>query len=110
MLQSNLPTITTKLYSKSIISPTAKQEALNRSHTKDVRTVSLLDVVEKKITAEPHMFTEFVKILESEPTLRSQAKGLVEKYLKNGMYISSITVGTVIYFIFDVKIWYEKIV
>ena len=85
LLQSNLPTITTKLYSKSIISSTAKKEALNPSHTEDARTVSLLDVVEKKIKAEPHMFTEFVKILESEPTLRAQAKGLVEKYLKNGM-------------------------
>ena len=26
------------------------------------------------------MFTEFVKILESEPTLRSQANELVKKY------------------------------
>ena len=84
LLQSNLPTITTKLYGKSIISSTAMQEALNPNHTKDVRTVSLLSVVENKIKAEPHMFTEFVKILESEPTLKSQAKGLVEKYLNNG--------------------------
>ena len=110
LLQNNLPTMATKLYSKSIISSNAKQEALNPSHTENVRTVSLLSVVENRIKAEPHVFTKFVKILESEPTLRSQAKGLVEKYLKNGMYISSITVGTVICFILDVKIWYEKIV
>ena len=43
--------------------------------------MSLLSVVEDKIRAESHVFTEFVKILESEPTLRSQAKELVEKYL-----------------------------
>ena len=85
LLQSNLLTITTKLYGKSIISSNARQEALNPNHTENVRTVSLLSVVENQITAEPHVFTELVKILESEPTLRSQAKGLVEKYLKIGM-------------------------
>ena len=86
LLQSNLPTITTKLYSKSIISSDALLEALNENHIASVRTVSLLSVVENKIRAEPHVFTEFVKILESEPTLRSQARGMVKKY-HDGMSI-----------------------
>ena len=84
LLQSNLPTITTRLYSKSIISSDALLEAVNENHIASVRTVSLLSVVEDKIRAEPHMFTEFVKILESEPTLRSQANELVKKY-RHGM-------------------------
>ena len=48
--------------------------------------MSLLNVVEDKIRAEPHVFTEFVKILESEPTLRSQANELVKKY-RHGMLV-----------------------
>ena len=82
LLQSHLPTVTTKLYSKSIISSDALLEAVNENHIASVRTVSLLSVVEDKIRVEPHVFTEFVRILESEPTLRSQAKELVEKYHK----------------------------
>ena len=58
---------------------------MNQVHIASVRTVSLLSVVEDKIRAEPHMFTEFVKILESEPTLRSQANELVKLY-RHGMY------------------------
>ena len=71
-----------KLYTKSIISAVALAEAMNQVHIASVRTVSLLSVVEDKIRAEPHVFTEFVKILESEPTLGSQAKELVAQYLK----------------------------
>ena len=56
---------------------------MNQVHIASVRTVSLLSVVEDKIRAEPHVFTEFVKMLELEPTLRSQAKELVEKYIKS---------------------------
>ena len=55
---------------------------MNQVHEPIHRTVSLLSVVEDKIRAEPHVFTEFVKILESEPTLSLQAKELIEKYLK----------------------------
>ena len=80
LLQSQLPTITTKLYSKSIISSDALLEAINENHVASVRTVSLLSVIEDKIRAESHVFTEFVKILESEPTLRSQANEIVKKY------------------------------
>ena len=87
LLQSNLPTITTKLYSKSIISSDTLREALNENHSAIVRTVSLLSVVEDKIRAEPHVFTKFVKMLESEPTLRSQAKELVEKYIHGMSYL-----------------------
>ena len=62
---------------------------MNQVHIASVRTVSLLSVVEDKIRAEPRVFTEFVKILESEPTLRSQAKQLVENYLEDkGMLLN----------------------
>ena len=74
-----------KLYTKSIISAAALAESMNQVHIASVRTVSLLSVVEDKIRAEPHVFTEFVKILESEPTLRSQAKELVSMYLQAGI-------------------------
>ena len=84
LLQSDLSNIANKLYSKSIISSIALTKATNQVHEPIDRTVSLLSVIEDKIRAEPHVFTEFVKILESEPTLRSQAKELVAKYLKKG--------------------------
>ena len=87
VLQHDLPSVADKLYSKHIISAATLAEAMNQFHIASVRTVSLLSVVEDKIRAEPHVFTEFVKILESEPTLRSQAKELVTKYLKEGTAI-----------------------
>ena len=82
MLQHELPSVADMLYTKSIISRRTQTKVTNQVHELIDRTVSLLGVVEDKIRAEPHVFTEFVKILESEPTLRSQAKELVEKYLK----------------------------
>ena len=91
LLQSSLPTITTKLYSRSIISKDALCEAVNENHIASVRTVSLLSVVEDKIRAKPHVFTEFVKILESEPTLRSQANELVKIY-HHGMFLVDIAI------------------
>ena len=81
LVQLDLPNIASKLYTKSIISAAALSEALNHTHTASVRTVSLLSMVEDRIRAEPHVFTEFVQILESEAILRSQASWLVEKYL-----------------------------
>ena len=81
LLQGDLPTIASKLYTKSVISQNALLEALNQTHTASVRTVSLLGVVEAKIRAEPHTFTELVKILESEPSLKSQAIELIKNYL-----------------------------
>ena len=82
LLQHNLSHIASKLYTKSIISVATLAEAINQVHTAIVRTVSLLSVVEDKIRAEPHVFTEFVNILESEPTLRSIARSLVREYLQ----------------------------
>ena len=86
LLQSDLSNIANKLYSKSIIAKAALEEAMNHNHIASVRTVSLLSVVEDKIRAEPHVFTEFVKILKSEPTLRSQANELVKQY-HHGTYV-----------------------
>ena len=80
LLQSDLSNIANQLYSRSIISKAALEEAMNQNHIASVRTVSLLSVVEDKIRAEPHAFTEFVKILESEGALRSQANQLVQQY------------------------------
>ena len=80
LLQSDLSNIANKLYSKSIIAKAALEEAMNHNHIASDRTVSLLSVVEDKIRAEPHVFTEFINILESEPTLRSQANKLVKQY------------------------------
>ena len=80
LLQSDLSNIANKLYSKYIISSVALTKATNQVHEPIDRTVSLLSVIEDKIRAEPHVFTEFVKILESEPTLRSQANELVKLY------------------------------
>ena len=74
------------LYAKSIISSTEIAEAINQVQTRRVRTESLLSVVEGKIRAEPHLFTEFVKIMESQPTLRLLAKGLVKNYGNDGAY------------------------
>ena len=85
LLQHDLPNIASKLYTKSIISAATLAEAINQVHIASVRTVSLLSVVEDKIRAEPHVFTEFVEILESEPTLRSQANELVKLY-RHGTY------------------------
>ena len=46
-----------------------------------MRTVILLNAVEDKIKTEPLAFTEFIKILESDPSLRSLAAELVKSYL-----------------------------
>ena len=70
LLQHNLAS---KLYAKSIIPRRTLTLVTNQVHEPIDRTVSLLSVVVDNIRAEPHLFTEFVKILESEPTLRSQA-------------------------------------
>ena len=81
LLQHDLPNIASKLYSKSVISQNALAEAMNHNHIASDRTVSLLSVVEAKIRVEPPTFTEFVKVLESELSLESQAKQLVKSYL-----------------------------
>lgn len=80
LLQSNLPGIASKLYSKSIISSETLAEATNQLHSANIRTVSLLSVVEARIRTEPYMFTEFVKTVESEPSLIPLAKRLILRY------------------------------
>ena len=82
VLQHNLSSVANKLYTKSIISRRALTTTTNQVLDLVDKTVSLLNEVEDRITAEPHVFTEFVRILDSEPTLRLQAKELVEKYGK----------------------------
>ena len=86
VLQHQLPNIANKLYSKSIIPRPALTRAMNEFHEPDERAVNLLNVVEDKIRAEPHVFTEFVKVLESVPFFKPQAKQLVDKYLEGKSY------------------------
>ena len=77
--------IANKLYAKSLISAAdlEKTSSMSESYTARERTVSfLLNLLVDRIRVEPRVFTEFVKILESEPTLRPQAKELLEKYHK----------------------------
>ena len=85
VLQLHLSNIAIKLYRESVISAAALADAMNQRSVAGVRTESLLSVIEDKIRAEPRVFTEFVKIIESEPTLRYIANELVEEYLK-GMH------------------------
>ena len=80
LLKHDLPNIAGKLYSKSIIAAAVLDNALNQSNGASVRTMSLLSAVEDGIRSEARVFAEFIEILESEPTLRSQANVLVEKY------------------------------
>ena len=79
-VENSLTSVAVELYSKCIISKDALKEAMNQAHIASVRTVSLLSAVEAKIEAEPNVFAEFVSILQSEPTLRSQANKLKEQY------------------------------
>ena len=57
---------------------------MNQAQIPSVRTIDLLNAVEDRIKVEPWVFTEFVEILESEPSWRSLASELVRSYL-NGM-------------------------
>ena len=79
-VKSSVLIVASKLYSKSLISGDALEHAVNSTHIPTERTVSLLSAVEAKIEAEPNVFAEFVSILQSEPTLRSQANKLKEQY------------------------------
>ena len=81
-LRSNLPNIASKLHNNSVIDEDDLAEAMIPYIIASNRTLKLLSTVKDRIRAEPHMFTEFVKILEAEPTLRFQARKLVEKYLE----------------------------
>ena len=92
LLRHMLPSITSMLYSKSIIHMIAYEETMDERKVPSVRTAFLLSTVEDRIRAEPHVFIEFVKILESEPTLRLQANLLVKEYLsvEGIIYVASI--------------------
>ena len=65
------------LFAKSIISKAEQQEAMKGPGTPNDRTVNLLTVVLSKIEFEPPVLVEVVKILESEPSFRTQADELV---------------------------------
>ena len=85
-LRNDLPNVASKLHNKSVINEDDLAEAMIPYIIASNRTLKLLSTVKDKITTEPHMFTEFVKVLEAEPTLRFQARKLVEKYLEGKCY------------------------
>lgn len=85
LLSSSIITIASSLYSKYVINGDVFAEARNPMHIAKNRTVSLLSVVEDKIRTEPNMFRVFVEVLESEPTLVTQANELVRNYLKGAV-------------------------
>ena len=80
VVQNDLTSVASKLYSKSIITADARKKAMNQMHLDSDRAVSLLGVVEDRIRDEPRVFTEFVKILESDTVTRSAADKLVKMY------------------------------
>ena len=82
LVQHDITNIVSKLYSRSIISGGAQREAMNKMHSASDRTVDLLSVVIAAVGQKPHLFTEFVRILESEQCLKSLAEKLVEEYRK----------------------------
>ena len=77
--------MSTGLYTKSIISEDEHQEAMKGAVIPKTRTVNLLTAVLSKIKFEPQVFVDFVKILETEPSLTVQAYELVLCY--QGGYI-----------------------
>ena len=80
LLQSNLTSVADKLLARSIISDETLEAALNPHNSAKLRTVSLLSTLAAIIKAKPKSFTDFVKILESEPPLLSLANELVLAY------------------------------
>ena len=80
LLQSNLTTLSSRLLSENIISPEQQQEALHSSAIPMTRAVNLLNVVQCKIQHEPRVFVEFVRILESLPSLQHLAHSLIQSY------------------------------
>ena len=77
LLQSNLSSISTSLFAKSIISEAEQLAAIEETGTSKTKTVKLLTVVLNKIKFEPQVFVGVVKILESELSFRTQADELV---------------------------------
>ena len=88
VIQNDLAAVATKLYAKGLISQNTHENAMNQHQILRDRTVSLLSAVHDKIRAEPQVFTEFVKILESESTLKPVAKTLAENYQSDGKWES----------------------
>ena len=80
LIQFDLAALSCTLYSKSFISANVKQDALSPTASSQAKASNLLDVVLNKIKHEPQAFVDFVKILESIPSLQVQAKELVQKY------------------------------
>ena len=69
------------LRSKSVISEEEQQAALNPASIQKTRALNLLTVVQHKISHQPQVFVEFVRIVESESSSRKLADNLVDSYL-----------------------------
>ena len=86
-LKHSLTEIASKLYAKAVITPASLERVVNQAQIPSVKTIVLLNAVEDRIKVEPWVFTEFVEILDSEPSLRSLASELVRSYLKGMLKI-----------------------
>lgn len=88
-LQSNLITLSSKLFSTKVITEEEQQEITKCTSNKD-KTYNLLMVVQRRIKHDPDLdaFRNFVKAVESIPALRKLANSLVQSYVgKCLMYI-----------------------
>ena len=83
LVRSCLPTISTCLYSKRLISQDVCEESLNEKTVGSVRAAKLLSSVQSRIQSEPSDFVNVVHVLESEPSLTKSAQRLVETYFKS---------------------------
>ena len=80
-LKHSLTDVASKLYARSIVQSESLERAMLQAQIASEKTVVLLTAVEDKIKTEPWVFTEFVKILESDSSRRSLASKLVKSYL-----------------------------
>ena len=88
-LQYSVTDLAIKLYAKSIILRASLERVTNQTLIPSDGTVILLNEVEDKIKVEPQVFTEFVRILESDPSWRPLALELARSYL-NGKYYMKV--------------------
>lgn len=77
-----LPTISSCLLHKALISQEVYEEATNRTIDKISRSYALLDCLEAKTKAVPQEFIKFVQVLKANPYLQSMGNQLVLHYSK----------------------------
>ena len=82
-----LEALTTLLrHNLSLLVTSGQQKAMRENFTTKDRIIVLLNAVLDKITHKPPVFIDFVKILETEASLKVQANELVIRYQGECMY------------------------